>query len=188
MALKAGVELDEPIPKLSFNLLETEVFEREDGEVFIGIQSTGSSPQLYTKFYFAERFEEAIRIVKLVNSKVRFVQLGLSTDPLLNGVDYDFRGKTSIRGVLSVLNDLDMFVGLVGFLMHGARAVDTPSVIVYGGREKAAQSGYAFNTNLESDIHCSPCWAFNCPIDRACMREIEPEQVASAILDRLSEA
>ena len=42
------------------------------------------------------------------------------------------------------------FVGQVGFLMHLARAVDCRAVIVYGGRETPAQSGYPCNENLYS--------------------------------------
>lgn len=185
MAEKAGIPIDAPVPKLAFPIVKETIFPKDDGRIYVGIQSTGSSPMLENKFYYPDRFEVAIEELKKQRPELCFVQLGLSTDPLLNGVEYDLRGKTSIRGVLSVLADLDLFVGLVGFLMHGARAVDTPAVIVYGGREKAVQSGYTLNTNIESSIDCSPCWAFNCPIDRACMKEIEPQTLVKAVLEKI---
>ena len=73
------------------------------------------------------------------------------------------------------------FVGLVGFLMHLARAVDCPAVIVYGGREHPDQSGYGANRNLFSRVPCAPCWRWNsCDYNRRCMDEITAKQVATA--------
>ena len=42
--------------------------------------------------------------------------------------------------------------------MHMARAVDCPSVIVYGGRLRPDQIGYICNENLYNAVECSPCW------------------------------
>jgi ADP-heptose:LPS heptosyltransferase len=75
-----------------------------------------------------------------------------------------------------------VFVGLVGFLMHLARAVDCRSVIVYGGREWPSISGYTCNENLVSRPPCSPCGLYDgCEYQRACMNEISVDEALAAI-------
>ena len=54
----------------------------------------------------------------------------------------------SLRQLAAVLSHRRLFVGLIGMPMHMARAVDCPSVIVYGGRERPDQTGYICNENL----------------------------------------
>jgi ADP-heptose:LPS heptosyltransferase len=66
--------------------------------------------------------------------------------------------------------------------MHVARAVECPSVIVYGGREAPWQSGYVSNLNIYSELPCAPCWqADTCDYNRKCMDEISVERVVSGI-------
>jgi len=75
----------------------------------------------------------------------------------------------------------------VGLLMHLARAVDCRSVIVYGGRETPAQSGYPCNVNLYSPVRCSPCWRLNtCPYDRACLAMIGVDEVVHGLEAQLA--
>jgi ADP-heptose:LPS heptosyltransferase len=108
------------------------------------------------------------------------VQLGAASDPPLANVR-DLRGRTTIREAAAVLAGSRLFIGMVGFLMHLARAVGTRSVIVYGGREHPSQSGYRVNTNLFTELPCSPCWYWNrCPYDRECMRRITAADVIAA--------
>ena len=62
--------------------------------------------------------------------------------------------------------------------MHMARAVDCPSVIVWGGRLKPYQIGYPCFENVTVDLECSPCWLPNaCPHDLQCMRDIKSHHV-----------
>ena len=76
----------------------------------------------------------------------------------------------------------EFFIGQVGFLMHLARAVETRSVIIYGGREKAWQSGYPCNENIETNPICSPCWQNNgCDFNRKCLSDISVEMVLKAV-------
>lgn len=185
MADKAGLPDIELQPLIQFEVDPTPVFP-EDNKLHIGIHSFGLGFEPGVKDYTPEKWNEVIRLVKAADDRVAFVQLGAGTDPLLQGVTYNLRGMTSIQGSVSVLSQLDMFVGQVGFLMHAARAVDCPSVIVYGGSEKAAQSGYAENVNVESSPDCSPCWIKDCPYDMKCMKQIQPEDVSEQIIAQLA--
>jgi ADP-heptose:LPS heptosyltransferase len=130
-----------------------------------------------TKEWLPERFQQ---VVDALAGEFTIVQVGTSDHPPLTGV-VDLRGKTTIRQTAAVLRHSKVFIGLVGFLMHLARAVNTRSVIVYGGREHPSQSGYAENVNLFTPLECSPCWLWNrCPYDRECMRRISASDVVDA--------
>lgn len=124
-------------------------------------------------------------VVDRLRGKMNFVQLGNSYEPSLNGV-MDLRGKTSLRESAAILSQSMAFIGLAGFQMHLARAVDCRAVIVFGGRENPAVSGYECNENLLGKTLCSPCWQRNrCDYDRECMRMIEPEHVVTAVQRQL---
>jgi ADP-heptose:LPS heptosyltransferase len=108
------------------------------------------------------------------------VQIGSTDDPPLP-VDADLRGKTTIRETAAVLAASEMFVGLEGFLIHLARAVDCPAVVVFGGRARPEIFGYGCNVNLYDDIDCAPCGLRDgCPHAMKCMTAISPERVAVA--------
>lgn len=114
------------------------------------------------------------------------MQLGNHDDPLLEDV-IDLRGKTSLRHCAAILAQSLVFVGIEGFLMHLARAVDCRSVIIYGGRTKPEETGYSCNENLYTSMSCSPCWRTNtCELNRACMDSITSDMVISAIERQIS--
>jgi glycosyl transferase family 9 (putative heptosyltransferase) len=129
------------------------------------------------KEWFPDRMQ---RVVDALRPDAEIVQIGSATDPPLGGVT-DLRGRTSVRESAVVLAGAWLFIGLIGFPMHLARAVGTPSVIVFGGREHPTEDGYPGNANLFTELHCSPCWLVNhCPYDRECMRRIEAADVIAA--------
>jgi hypothetical protein len=145
----------------------------------VAIQSTGASARLpmRNKEWGAERFQAVARELR---SRYDLVQLGTPADPPIHGA-IDERGAP-LRRAAAILSQSMVFVGLVGFLMHLARAVECRSVIVYGGREAPWQSGYTGNENLGSAVPCSPCWLWNrCDYDRRCLAEITPSGVVAAI-------
>jgi ADP-heptose:LPS heptosyltransferase len=158
--------------------------ERELAEFARGavvIQTTGRRPggYMHNKEWGEERF--AVMLHKLPGS-IRTIQLGLATDRDI-GADHDLRGKTTLRQSAAILGQADVFVGLAGGIMHMARAVDCPSVIIYGGREDPAISGYPCNMNLRGEVPCAPCWLRSrCDHERACMSKIAPDDVIQAVL------
>jgi len=133
---------------------------------------------MLNKEWLPERFQ---KVVKALCRDFEFVQLGAVTDPPLEGA-VDMRGKTTIREAAAILASCRLFVGLVGLVMHLARAVDCRSVIVYGGRELPSQTGYPCNENLSTQPPCSPCWRWNsCDFDRRCLSAITSDDVVDAI-------
>ena len=144
------------------------------------IQSSGldAGTPMLNKQWMVERFQE---VVSAAGSEFDFVQLGSRSDPPLEGV-LDLRGQTSRRETAAILSQSFAFIGNTGFLMHLARAVECRSVIVYGGRERPDQSGYACNENLYSAVPCAPCWRRNrCDYDRRCLTSIGAGDVVAAL-------
>jgi hypothetical protein len=132
---------------------------------------------MLNKLWPHDRFQ---RVADALKSDFDLVQLGSMSDPELTGA-LDCRGKTTVRETAAILSQSRLFVGLVGGLMHLARAVDCRSVIVYGGREHPSQSGYVANENLHWAGPCAPCWQRNdCDFDRRCMSAIAPDEVIAA--------
>jgi hypothetical protein len=146
----------------------------------IVIQSSGMAARhpMRNKQWYQERFQG---IVDALHGEMNFIQVGATTDPALRHVN-DLRGATSVRETAVILNHARLYVGTVGFPMHLARAVECPSVIIFGGREAPWQSGYICNSNLYSAVPCAPCWRSDtCDFDRKCMSDISVADVVSAI-------
>ncbi len=156
--------------------------EREAGllsEGQIAVQSTalGARMPMRNKDWGFERMQE---VVSRLRRDHPIVQLGAPGDPLLDGA-IDARG-VPFRRSAAILSRSVCFVGLVGFLMHLARAVDCRSVIVFGGREAPWQSGYPENENLFTEVPCAPCWLWNrCDYERKCLAAIEPGDVVRKV-------
>jgi ADP-heptose:LPS heptosyltransferase len=151
----------------------------------VAIQSTGLSAAfaMHNREWYPQRFQE---LCAELRTDVRVVQIGSANDVRLEGA-IDLRGKTNLRQTAAVLANSLVFVGLVGLIMHLARAVDCRSVIIYGGREKPSITGYVANKNLYTQVRCAPCWfRNNCEFNRKCMDAITVEQVIAAAADQIS--
>ena len=148
----------------------------------IAIQSTGlaSAIPYQNKEWGAPRFAA---VAEALNRDWSLVQIGSASDPALP-VQTDLRGKTSLREAAAILANSLVFVGVEGFLVHLARAVNCRSVVVMGGRALPAVFGYSANINLCTTPPCAGCGLRNtCPHDLACMTEITPTAVLAAIQD-----
>lgn len=158
---------------------ELKAAERYRGCIVMQSSRSGASLSFGNKEWFPQRFQQ---VANELGKHHRIVQVGLSNEPALEGVD-DLRGRLSLRESAALLAQSRAFIGLVGFLMHLARAVDCPSVIVYGGRERPDQSGYPCNENLYTPVACAPCWRWNsCDHERRCMDAITVQSVLDAFL------
>jgi ADP-heptose:LPS heptosyltransferase len=113
------------------------------------------------------------------------VHLGDGREPALPQVK-KLTGTLSKRESMAILGECDLFLGPVTFLMHAANGLDVPSVIIFGGSHTPANSGYAENINIYTDLPCSGCWlsghpGSECPNELACMTAITPAAVLAAV-------
>jgi len=130
------------------------------------------------KQWYQERYQAGVDALR---GRVNFVQLGNPKDPRLEGA-LDLRGQTTIRESAAILANSRACVAYVGFLMHLARAVDCRAVIIFGGRERPDQSGYACNENLFTPLPCAPCWRRVTSLHNLeCMDKIPAGDVVAAV-------
>ncbi len=150
----------------------------------ITIQSVGFNTHetwMSNKLWGHERLCQVVQELKGKHPHLSIIQLGDAKDPSL-AATHDLRGKTNLRETAAILANSRVFLGTQGLLTHLARAVETRSVIIMGGREAAWQSGYSANINLERQPDCSPCWAMNrCGKNHQCMTDISVEEVITAV-------
>jgi hypothetical protein len=136
------------------------------------------------KIWHRKNFEavvEMIREEKIGGKDLKVIQVGILDDPVITGC-LDLRGKTTLRETAAIISQSDAFIGTSGLLSHLARAVDSRSVIIYGGREHSHQTGYVCNENLNSFIDCAPCWQWNqCDYEGKCMEMVKPEDVLNSL-------
>lgn len=155
-----------------------------------GIGSQGYSPN---KEWLVERMRE---VVAWVSRRFLTVQIGKEYDPKI-GCTVNLAGKLDLNELGVVLKRTRLFVGLEGMPMHMARAVDCPSVIIYGGRLKPWQIGYTGNTDIvstcpEERYKESGCWRRKkCDYigegkNRQCMLDIGSDAVIRGVEEMLS--
>lgn len=179
MCAQAGLT-GEVVLKPEFALSNEELAAAAGYRGVVVVQSTCMTAKfrMWTKDWGIEKMQQVVVRLKKTH---RIVQIGSKEDSLLKGVE-DRRGMP-IRHAAALLAVAGVFIGLVGFLMHLARAVNTRSVIIYGGREKPWQSGYIAFTNLDTNVVCSPCWRYDdCPGNKQCMEMVAPQMVVDAAL------
>jgi len=172
-------------PQIFFSNEEVNSFSKPSADyIVVQSQASHSNHPQTTKDWSVESMQE---VVDCLRKYFKIIQIGSENDLKLKGVR-NFCGKTSIREAGLFLKNARLFVGLEGALMHMARAVDCPSVIVWGGRLKPSQIGYPCFENITSELDCSPCWIPNsCPNNLECMKRIKPEQIietSQRILDK----
>ena len=134
--------------------------------------------------YSANRKEWGIqnfqRTINLTSEKYHWMQVGISSDMLLNDV-IDARGLT-IRESAAVFAKADLALILEGGLMHLAKAVGTLAVVIYGGVISPKTSGYPENLNIYTKVDCSPCFRSDKPLTNCemmtCMKKITSDYVA----------
>jgi ADP-heptose:LPS heptosyltransferase len=161
--------------------------EREKGCIYPAQAAILSAGQaiMKNKQWPVERYQA---VVDALQNEVQWIQIGLPDSPPIRGA-LDLRGKTSLRETAAILANSQVFLGEAGFVMHAARAVECRSVIVYGGREDPAISGYSANENMVGRTVCSPCWQrIRCDFGLECMQIITTDEVIGAVRRQIERA
>jgi ADP-heptose:LPS heptosyltransferase len=98
-------------------------------------------------------------------------------------------GDTSVTELAALVAQARLVLTNNTSVMHLADALRTPAVVIYSGTDLESQWAPRRTPHrlLRKPTACSPCYAFTCPLDRACM-DIEPADVADAALALLSAA
>ena len=144
----------------------------------ITIHTTSNNFDNSRKFWPITYWE---RIVYMLRNDYTFIQLGNSNEIPIYG-SINFLGKQNIRLSIALIKKAKFHLGIVSSLMHGAAAVGTPAIILFGGFERFALHQYKNILPIETYTECSPCIKANkkmpkCPFQNRCMFDITPEMV-----------
>lgn len=109
---------------------------------------------------------------------VQVVQVGVEGGELLPHCK-SLLGQTSFREAALVIKGAKVFIGQEGGLMHTANAVDTRSLIIWGGVTLPSFAGYQEkHTVIHNPVPCAPCgYRYTCPNKHICLKGITVDQV-----------
>jgi ADP-heptose:LPS heptosyltransferase len=118
-----GLDLE---PKLFFKMNEkNEMFVREEGKTYIGVQLDASHDY--------RRYDNGLKLVEalLTAGYIPVVMGGWDFVRPLPDSAVDLQGKTTVRQAINVIRDLDYFIGVDSGLLHVALTLHVPSVAIY---------------------------------------------------------
>ncbi len=92
-------------------------------------------------------------------------------------------GKTSLAQLIEELGGCTMLLTNDTGTMHLAAYLGVPTISIFGSTEPSltgpiGEGHYIIRRHVE----CSPCFLRECPIDFRCMKDIESDEVAEAVL------
>ena len=91
-------------------------------------------------------------------------------------------GRTTLRDLIGIFARARAAFGPDSGPMHIAAAVGTPVVSLWGATSPGRSAPYGCDDlALVGPVACHPCYLRQCPIGRACMREIDAAAVVRAL-------
>jgi lipopolysaccharide heptosyltransferase II len=92
----------------------------------------------------------------------------------------DLVGRTTLRQLVAILARARLAFGPDSGALHVAAAVGTPAVSLWGATSPARSAPFASEALVVAgSAPCAPCFLRECPVERVCMRAIEPEAVVA---------
>ena len=136
--------------------------------------------------------EYMARLCDMLSKKnIRMIITGMEKDKLLarhflsmtRSKPANFVGKTDILQLAALIRKCRVFVTPDSAPMHVAAAMKTPVVAFFGPTDSRRHVPPAKKIIiLERKLACAPCYSPRCRIlTHACMKDIRPDEVASAI-------
>jgi ADP-heptose:LPS heptosyltransferase len=102
----------------------------------------------------------------------------------------DLAGRTSLGGVVALLNRARLLICNDTGVSHIAAALRLPSIVVCCGSDPArwAPLGSELHRVVYHPIDCRPCAYTDCPIGHPCASEVDPEAVIEQAMDLIERA
>jgi ADP-heptose:LPS heptosyltransferase len=143
-----------------------------------------------SRWWFAERTGEVLRALQerlglasvLVGARGREQALAAEIRRSAPEAVLDLVGGTTLRDLIGVFTRARAAFGPDSGPMHLAAAVGTPVVSLWGATSPRRSAPWASeDLSIVGRVACHPCYLRECPIGRACMRQIETSAVVAAI-------
>lgn len=170
-------------PEIRLNDYEKEFGKFAEGKIVI--KCGGNEPYKYINPKIAQG------IINELAGEYEFLQVGDFEDPVLGGAEQLF--KLNMREFASVLMHARMFVGPISGMMHLARAVDCPAVILHGCEHDGFY--YPSQRKVFSEHRCTFCsercwWPDNederrCINRYRCVTDFDAKRIANIIREEM---
>lgn len=186
MAKTIGITLlpEERHPFLFLSKQEIKLHEWANN--WIAVQSSSSTYWTPNKNWVPGRMQKVVD--HLASQGYSVVQIGSLEDEPLNNVT-DLRGKTTLREGAAILANSIIFIGLEGGLVHSARSVNCPAVVIYTGYTLPEETGYPENINIRAKTAGESCWSREpCEHCERSAQDVSVEEVLSAVLGILQKS
>jgi heptosyltransferase-2 len=158
------------------------------GDFVIGINPGAAFGS--AKRWYPERFAEVARqLAQLRNAKIVIfggpgeTDIAAEIEQQLCGNCLNLAGKTSVRGLMALIRNCNLFITNDSGPMHIAAAFGVPLVAIFGSTDHATTAPYTERAVLvRKDIECAPCKLRECPTDHRCMTAVSADDVVQASL------
>lgn len=170
-------------PEIRLTQYEKDFGKFADGKIVIKCGGNGPYKYLLPKI--------AQGIIDELRGEYEFLQIGDFDDPVLSGAEQLF--KLNLREFAGVLTHARMFVGAIGGMMHLARAVDCPAVILHGCEHDDFY--YPSQRKVFSENRCmlcvQRCWwpdkddERRCPNRYRCIVDFNVKRIAKIIREEM---
>lgn len=98
---------------------------------------------------------------------------------------FNLSGTTTLRQLMALINECDLFLTNDSGPMHMASALGTRTVALFGSTSPKATGPIRSARVIKKPVSCSPCFKRECPIDFRCMKSISVEEVHQTLLEEL---
>ncbi len=187
------VDLDYPMLVPDSDILEKNSLA---GKRYITVnRDTGFADAHSTKLWPIGCYNELLAQFKVLHPEIAVVMVGGSSSDIVENVDVDLRGRTTLGELKVLLKDSLLHMSCEGLSVHIRHLVSGgPSVVLFGSTS-ADFYGYPENTNIFHTCSNGPCewttrdWVTKCPISSEgpiCLASIKVDDVLSAMDAALS--
>jgi hypothetical protein len=151
------------------------------GHVVIEPSVPGFKPCAPNKQWPVERYDDVARHLMVEGYRVMQFRNPYTTHAIPGASVVETK---SFRQALSALGNAALYIGAEGGMHHGAAAMGTPAVVLFGGFVPPAVTGYDTHTNLTGGAEA--CGSFQrCQHCIDAMNSISVEEVVEAALGHL---
>jgi ADP-heptose:LPS heptosyltransferase len=180
-AHRCDVEFQNPVIETIKPLLATELPEK-----YIAFHTTATSGKWSTRGY--QRWEE---VLSSIPKDIPIVQIGMPDEPLINGVDIDFRGKHDGYNQFAwLIEHSEMVLGVDTISMAFAAGFHKPMVTLFGSTYASKTGptivgkGLAVLVETPDRYTCEKaCYKDECFVNpsKPCINNIDPATIVSAV-------
>ncbi len=125
----------------------------------------------------AEQFQAQILIIGGPKERAlaETIQEGMRHQAIL------MTGKTTVREMMALISQCDLFISNDSGPMHIASALRIPQVAIFGPTNaKATYARGPSDVMLQKEVDCAPCRHRICPTDHRCMKGVTVDDVSEA--------